>query len=91
MPGAEHPHESQIEPVSFHLARGAFSSGSAPIVTVDAPVLEVGVLEGVPTRPGEREHPAEVAELVADEVLDADVDQNAGLPRFLGFVSLAVE
>jgi len=39
--------------------------GSSLAAVVEAPVLEVGVLEVVAARPWEGEDPAEVAELVA--------------------------
>lgn len=57
----EHANETKSLAVALDLPRG----GSLIVPVVEAPVLEVGVLKVVAARPGQREHPAQVAELVA--------------------------
>ena len=59
------PDEAEGQAVPLDLPRRGGAVLPPFTIVVEAPVLEVGVLEGVAARPGEGEDPAEVAELVA--------------------------
>lgn len=74
VPGPEHTHEAEVEPVALDLPRRGGRGAAVPPTFgavgalgggVEAPVLEVGVLEVVAAGPGEGEDPAQVAKLVA--------------------------